>query len=177
MKLYVLRHGQTQYNVEKKFNGRFDEDINEEGIRQAEKAAETVKNLEIDLVICSPLKRTRHTCEIANVNKVPVIFDERLEERDIGVYTGKPLGEFYEKEYWNYNSTKEVEGLESIRDLFNRVKAFLDEIKEKYKDKNILLVTHGGVSRGIYFYFNEIPEDGMLQKYGSSNCQIKEYEL
>lgn len=177
MKIYVLRHGQTNLNMEKKFNGKFDEDINEEGIRQAKKAAETVKSLDIDLVICSPLKRTRHTCEIANVNKIPVIFDKRLEERDIGIYTGKPLGEFYEKEYWNYNSTSKVEGLESIRDLFDRVRGFLDEIKERYKDKNILLVTHGGVSRGVYFYFNEIPADGMLQKYGSENCQIKEYEL
>ena len=59
MKIYVLRHGQTKLNLEKKFNGKFDEDINEEGIRQAEKAAETVKNLDIDLVICSPLSKCK----------------------------------------------------------------------------------------------------------------------
>ena len=67
--------------------------------------------------------------------------------------------------------------METIPDLFKRIKEFLDEIKEKYKDKNILLVTHGGVARGIYFYFNDIPKDGNLEKFGSSNCGIKEYEL
>ena len=51
MKIYVLRHGQTKLNLEKKFNGKFDEDINEEGIRQAEKAAETVKNLDIECIL------------------------------------------------------------------------------------------------------------------------------
>ena len=47
----------------------------------------------------------------------------------------------------------------------------------KYKDKNILIVTHGGVARGVYFYFNEIPKDGKLENFGSGNCEIKEYEL
>lgn len=47
MKLYVIRHGQTNCNVEKKYNGRYDEDINEEGIKQAIKASEQIKEYEI----------------------------------------------------------------------------------------------------------------------------------
>lgn len=177
MKLYVIRHGLTNCNVEKKYNGKLDEDINETGILQAKKAQEIIRNLDIDLIICSPLLRTRHTCNIININNVPVIFDNRIEERDCGIYTGKELGEFYYTDYWNYYSKIKVEGLESIQDLFKRIKNFLDEIKEKYKDKNILLVTHGGVARAIYFYFNELPKDGMIQEFGSSNCGIAEYEM
>lgn len=177
MKLYVIRHGRTKCNDEHKYNGKLDEDINETGIEQAKKASEEVKNLDIDLIICSPLLRTRHTCELVNINKVPVIYDKRLEERDCGKLTNVELGDFYYTDYWNYYSKNKVEGLETIPDLFKRVKEFLDEIKEKYKDKNILLVTHGGVARGVYFYFNDIPKDGMIQKFGSSNCGIKEYEL
>ena len=75
------------------------------------------------------------------------------------------------------HSNKKIEGLETIPELFKRVSLFLDEIKEKYKDKNILIVTHGGVARGVYFYFNEIPKDGKLENFGSGNCEIKEYEL
>lgn len=164
-------------NIEKKYNGKLDEDINETGILQAKKAQEIIRNLNIDLIICSPLLRTRHTCNIINVNDVPVIFDNRIEERDCGIYTGKELGEFYYTDYWNYYSKNKVEGLESIQDLFKRIKNFLDEIKEKYKDKNILLVTHGGVARAVYFYFNELPKDGMIQEFGSSNCGITEYEM
>lgn len=177
MKLYVIRHGLTNCNVEKKYNGKLDEDINETGILQAKKAQEIIRNLDIDLIICSPLLRTRHTCNIININNIPVIFDNRIEERDCGIYTGKELGEFYYTDYWNYYSKIKVEGLESIQDLFKRIKNFLDEIKEKYKDKNILLVTHGGVARAIYFYFNELPKDGMIQEFGSSNCGIAEYEM
>ncbi len=177
MKLYVIRHGLTKCNVEKKYNGKLDEDINETGIQQAQKAQQIVKNLDIDLIICSPLLRTRHTCHIVNANHVPVILDCRIEERDCGIYTGKELGEFYDTDYWNYYSNKKVEGLESIQDLFTRIGNFLDEIKEKYKDKNVLLVTHGGVARAIYFYFNELPKDGMIQKFGASNCEITEYEM
>lgn len=177
MKLYVIRHGRTKCNDEHKYNGKLDEDINETGIEQAKKTSEEVKNLDIDLIICSPLLRTRHTCELVNINNVPVIYDKRLEERDCGKLTNVELGDFYYTDYWNYYSKNKVEGLETIPDLFKRVKEFLDEIKEKYKDKNILLVTHGGVARGVYFYFNDIPKDGMIQKFGSSNCEIKKYEL
>jgi broad specificity phosphatase PhoE len=68
--------------------------------------------------------------------------------------------------------------LETLPELFNRVHLFLDEIKIKYDDKSILLVTHGAVARAIQFYFEEIPEDGMLLKIaGQKNCEIKEYEL
>lgn len=177
MKLYVIRHGLTKCNIEKRYNGKLDEDINEVGIRQAMEASKQVKNLNIDLVICSPLLRTRHTCEIVNINKIPVIYDKRIEERDCGIYTGKELGEFYYTDFWNYYSNKEIQGLETIQNLFERIKLFLEDIKQKYKDKNILLVTHGGVARAIYFYFNELPMDGMLEKFGSSNCGITEYEM
>ena len=177
MKLYVIRHGRTKCNDEGKYNGSFDEDINETGIEQANEASKIVRNLDIDLIVCSPLLRTRHTCEIVNVNNIPVIYDNRIKERECGSLTCKDLGDFYQTDYWNYYSKVEVDGLESISCLFDRVKQFLDEVKEKYKDKNILIVTHGGVARGIYFYFNEIPEDGMIEQFGSSNCGIKEYEI
>lgn len=177
MKLYVIRHGRTNCNDENKYNGKFDEDINNKGIEQAKRASNEVEKLDIDLIICSPLLRAKHTCNIINVNKVPIIYDKRLEERDCGILTNEKLGEFYNTDYWNYYSSKKVEGLETISELFKRVSIFLDEIKEKYKDKNILLVTHGGVARGVYFYFNSIPEDGNLESFGSGNCGIKEYEL
>ena len=53
----------------------------------------------------------------------------------------------------------------------------LDELKEKYKDETILLVTHGGTLRAIYWYFHGIPEEGNVGYDMHSNCEIKEYEL
>lgn len=177
MNLYVIRHGQTNCNKENKYNGKLNEDINEIGIQQAKLVQEDIKKLNIDLIICSPLLRAKHTCNIVNVNNIPIIYDKRIEERDCGKLTGEKLGEFYYTDYWNYYSNKRIDGLETIQELFDRVANFLDEIKEKYKNKNILLVTHGGVARGIYFYFHEIPEDGMLELFGPDNCGVKEYKL
>ena len=178
MKIYVIRHGLTKCNIEKRFNGRYDEDIIDEGINQAIKASYIVKKLDIDLIICSPMKRTKHTMELLNVNNIDVIYDDRLMERNTGKLTLKKIGKFYDNEYYNYYSTKIIEGLETLPNLFNRVHSFLDEIKIKYKNKNILLVTHGSVARAIQFYFEKIPEDGMLLNIsGQKNCEIKEYEM
>ncbi len=178
MKLYVIRHGQTDCNKENRYNCRYDEDINETGIKQAIEVSKNVKKLDIDLIICSPMKRTKHTMKLINVNKIPVIYDDRLIEREGGKLTRTVLDNYYFTEYYNYYSTKPVEGLETLPELFDRVHSFLDEIKVKYSGKNILLVTHGAVSRAIQFYFQEIPKDGMLLKIsGQKNCEIKEYEM
>ena len=71
--------------------GQVDEDINEEGIEQAKAARETVKNMNFDVIYCSPLLRAKHTCEIVNCNNVPVIYDDRLKERTLGELDGKDL--------------------------------------------------------------------------------------
>ena len=178
MNLYVIRHGLTKCNVEEKYNGRYDEDIIEEGIQQAIKASHIVKDLDIDLIICSPMKRTKHTMELVNVNNIEVIYDDRLMERETGKLTLTTIDEYYDNEYYNYYSTKPVEGLETLPKLFTRVHSFLDEIKLKYSNKNILLVTHGAVARAIQFYFEQMPKDGMLlNSSGQNNCEIKEYEM
>ena len=108
MKIYVLRHGQTDCNKNNKYNCRLDEDINEIGIKQAELAKEKVKKLNIDLIICSPMIRTKHTCQIINSNNIPVIYDDRLMERIGGVLTNTTIDEYYFKEYYNYYSTNIV---------------------------------------------------------------------
>ena len=165
MKLYVIRHGNTDSNrldiYIYIYNGKLlNEDINNIGIKQAQEASKKIKNLNLDLIICSPLLRTRYTCDIINSNKIKVIYDDRIEERNCGVLT----------------NTK-IDNLETVPELFKRVNLFLDEIKKKYRDQNILLVTHGGVARAIHFYFNELPEDGQVEKYLPDNCEIREYSF
>ena len=177
MKLYVIRHGRTQNNDSGIFNGRFDEDINETGIKQAEEASKKIKDLSIDLIICSPLLRTRHTANIVNVNNIPIITNDLLMERDYGSLQGKPVKCIDKKTMWQYKKNACIEGLEETKDIYERVKKCLTEIKQKYGDKNILIVTHNGVARCIYAYFYGIPANGDMSDYGSQdNCEIKEYD-
>lgn len=177
MKLYVIRHGKTKLNNEGKYNGHFDEDIIEEGIRQAEKIKDSIEKLKIDLIICSPLLRAKHTCEIINSKKIPVLYDERLIDRECGILTGKKIDDFFETDFLNYYSSKKIEDLESLPHVFDRVTHFLNEIKVKYYEKNILIITHACIARCIYFYFNKMPEDGIISKCKIDNCKIMEFDF
>ena len=81
MKIYLVRHGQTDWNYQKKIQGQQDVDINEQGIRQAEKLAEILKNVPFEYAVCSPLTRAHHTAEILlKYHSVPLSYDERLKD-------------------------------------------------------------------------------------------------
>lgn len=175
MKIYLVRHGQCNSNVNKVFN-YLEEDLNETGVLQAESLKEKIKDLDYDIVFCSPLLRARHTAEIINVSGKEVIIDDRLREREPGNLMGKPLNFTDREEYWNYY-TKTVYGTEElIPALFERVNEFLEELKKK-KYSNVLIVAHSGVSKAFYAYFNGIPQDGKFLNVGLKNCEVKEYVL
>ena len=81
----------------------------------------------------------------------------------------------YESIYSKANSNEQIEYYtRGFNLLFD---AYLNDIKTNYKDKNILLVTHSGICRILYYYFNGIPEDGNLIGYESTNCSFEKYEL
>ena len=84
MEIYVVRHGQTIVNVKKLINARNIIGINSTGKKEAEVAANQIEKEKIDLIICSPLRRTKQTCNIINKNKIKVIYDKRILDRDSG---------------------------------------------------------------------------------------------
>ena len=177
MNIYVVRHGRTNNNDLGLFNGRTDEDINDTGIEQAKKVRDFLKAINIDLIVCSPMKRTVHTAEIININNTPIIYDDRLIERDTGEITLKPYETIDREEYWNRYSSK-YKNVETVDNLLNRVHSCIDDIIKKYNDKNILIVTHNGVARAIYAYFDGMPKDGKIWKIGTlKNCEIKKYSI
>lgn len=175
MKIYIVRHGQTPSNFAGVYNS-IEEDLNENGIEQAKALGEKIKDLDYEVIYCSPLKRTVHTANIINFYNKEIIFDERLVERNAGKLNGMPIDTVDREKYWNYNNKEKYDDEESVQELFERVHSFLDELK--YKDyKSILVVAHSGVSKAFYGYFNEIPKDGKFLKLGLKNGEIAEYEL
>ncbi len=179
MKLLLTRHGQTDWNVQRRIQGKTDIELNEVGIEQAKITGEKLKVRNIDLIISSPLKRAAKTAElIAGTREIPIIFDDRIEERSFGEFEGKTPEEFNFNEIWNYKLDKQYEDAESVGQTFDRVYKFIEEIKEEYKDKTVLIVTHGGITVPIRAYFEGIPE-GMevLRGLGIENCQVLEYEV
>lgn len=181
MKLYVMRHGQTDWNVLKKVQGFTDIELNSNGINQAKESKKIFNKYDIDLIISSPLKRARKTAEIISQDKkTPIILNENLKERGFGELEGRnpttdPIFENFK--FWNYNKNVIEHNIEPVVDCCNRVWNFLDTIKEKYSDKKIMLVTHGGIVMAINTYFYGIPEDGELFRNSITNCEIREYEF
>ena len=178
MKIYTIRHGCTNMNKQHLYNGQIDEDINEEGIKGAKEAREKLKDKKFDVIYCSPMIRAKHTCEIININNAPVIYDDRLKERTLGIYDGKNLKEegIPETAFYDYFYKNNTENFEELPALFKRVHSLLDEIKQK-EYNNVLIVAHGGILRAIHYYFNKIPKNGDLSNFRPVNCEILEYDI
>ena len=179
MKIFITRHGQTDWNVQKKVMGRCDEPLNEKGLEQAKETKIQLLDKNIDLIICSPLKRAKQTAEIINNKNIQIIYDDRLIERDFGEFEGLETKDFDFHGYWNYYKNNTYKSAENIQAFFKRVYDFLDDIIKEYHDKNILIVAHGGISIPVACYFNKNIPDGSLVEAGLvlENCQVSSYDI
>lgn len=178
MNIIIVRHGQTDFNLERKLQGITDNKLNETGKEQALTTKEKLKDEKIDLIICSPLIRARETADIINEGRnLEIIYDDRLKERDFGEYEGEYISNYNVDEFWSYKENKEYEKAENIRVFLKRVNEFLIDIESTYKDKNILLVAHAGISVAIKCYYKGIPEDDKLVNIRLKNCEFEKFEI
>lgn len=176
MELYIVRHGETGYNKMGLLQGRTDIPLNQNGIMQAEQLKKTLENVSIDVVISSPLKRAIETASIVKPDK-PIYIDPRLEERGLGEYEGKP-SKIYDKDlYHQYLENCTLKSVEGIRELIERIRKFVLELKQTYQGKTILLVTHGAWINGLFYCFEPIPEDGNLKRINLKNGEFLKYNL
>lgn len=176
MKIYVIRHGETEQG-RNKIIANLNEPLNENGIQQAINVGKELKKLNLSKIYCSPIQRAKQTLNLFNLDKnIPIEIEDRLKERDMGIYENVAFEKLDWDVFWNYNSQTKYPGVESMKDVYLRIKDFLDELKKVYKNEKILLVTHGGISRAIYWYFNKIPSNGNSYNV-NENCKIYEYEL
>ena len=171
--IYIVRHGQTDWNKLGKNQGQTDIPLNETGINQAYELKEVLKDYNFDLVFSSPLKRALETAIIVAGDKT--ITDDRLKERGNGILEGKTSDEIQdilEKENIDINDFEEDRlGIESVKHLQERINSFLDEILEKYKGKNILIVTHAGTIINIRYFFENVYDTTILK-----NCEVLKYD-
>lgn len=174
MKVYVIRHGEVSSNIEGIYN-RIDDELNEEGIKQAKEMRDKIKDIDYDVIISSPLIRAKQTSEIINASDKQIIYDDRLKERDAGSFKGRSLDLTDRYEYWNYNTLIHQGDEEEIKDFFKRVWEFLDELKNKDYD-SVIISCHSGVSKAIRGYFEGIGDGDFLKK-GLANCELKLYEF
>ncbi len=174
MKLYLVRHGQTDWNVAMKPQGRSDIPLNEVGIRQARALVDKINELELDGVYSSPLCRAYETAKIITDGKHKIVVDELLTERGFGALEGTRAPVDWKK-YWQLNYVGDVEGMESLAEVFERTRLFLEKLKQNHSaDAKILIVGHGGSLKALYY--NAVGYDENTDFFGLhfNNSEIKE---
>ena len=177
MKLYVVRHGQTVHNQLGLVQGDTESDLSEKGIEDAKALRKLVSTLDIDVVISSPLRRALDTAKIITDNKYEIIIDKRLIERNYGLGEGKPVDEELTVKYWDFKLNTDINEVEKVQDLMFRIVEFIEDIRNKYDDKKVLVVAHSAILRAIHYAINGIPEDGDMLKIEIPNLRIIEYDI
>jgi probable phosphoglycerate mutase len=172
--IYLVRQGETEWNLLKKFNGCTDIELNQTGIAQAKLQAENLRNISFDACFCSPQKRARQTCEI--IYKGQIMFDVRLIEINCGEFEGTAETADSMKLFWQAAMVGD-KGTESFKAFMKRSCDFCDMIAADNKGKNVLIVTHAANIRVIDYYFSGKPKDyNFIKPTGIKNGGLLTFE-
>ncbi len=187
MKLYMVRHGETDWNKARKIQGQADIPLNAFGRHLAIETGKGLADIPFGLCISSPLLRATETAKlILGGRNVPVITDERIEEMAFGVWEGKCCS----KEGWDLPQEfhdffeapqryRAPEGGEDFYMVRERLKDFLSELyrREDLDDKNILITTHGAALCGILNVIKDKPVSEYWGRGVHKNCAVTEVEV
>ena len=181
MNIYVLRHGQTNWNAKQVVQGKMNEShLDETGIKQATAIREKLLNNVFDTVLVSPLHRAQETAKIVNNGIRKYDIDERLTERSYGDFEGHNYDIYpnYD-DLWDYNivDTSKIGNIEPVKVFFDRIHDVINELKTKYPDGDVLLICHGGVCRAIHYLNEGFDNETDLLQFHANNCQLDIYEF
>ena len=177
--IYIIRHGQTDWNIEHRTQGQTDIALNTNGIKQADLITEKIANLKIDSIISSDLKRAYMTAQIINkkFNKT-IETDKRLREFCFGTLEGIIRDNITQETWDNFNKNPKHYKAETKEEIFNRIKSFIDDLKSININHNTLVVTHGGTIKMIKYYLDNgdnFNNEKFLNEY--INLKIKNLDL
>jgi broad specificity phosphatase PhoE len=182
LKIYLARHGQNLDNQNGILNGHRDEPLTELGEEQAKEVARKITSagLQFNQIFSSPLSRALETATIiSNIinGPAPEVLPSLI-ERDFGIMTGKKQSEIEKLCFPDIIKTDTVvyflspQGAETFPDLLKRASKLLDDIKLKYSDGNILLVTHGDFGKMIYAKYYDLPWEEVLTLFHFGNSEL-----
>ena len=187
-KLTLLRHGQSQWNLENRFTGWVDIDLSPLGEEEARKAGEHLKGVPFDVLFTSVLKRAIRTADIAldvaGVKDIPTKRDQALNERHYGDLQGlnkKETAEIHGEELvhtWRRSYDVPPPNGESLKDTQERVAPYYQqEIVPLLKEgKDVLVVAHGNSLRALIMFVEKLTPEQILKTEVATGVPIV-YEL
>ena len=163
--IYIIRHGETDYNRMRRMQGWLDIPLNEVGHTQAKEAAAKLKGHKVDALYSSDLTRAYQTAEhFAKVLELDIIKTTALRETDMGIFAGwawesepDPIKEELWTEFEHARDNRILEWSkhngESIGQMIARIRSFFEELPKNHADQSVAVVTHGGTINRILEHF------------------------
>ena len=165
MELLLVRHGQTQANIQHLYYGSMDSPLTDKGRTQARAAGEMIRHLgfQPDSIFLSALTRTHETLRHMGFSPDEAQIDPRLNEQAMGQFEGysfEQIGERFPEQFRSWNEDRQhyrPQAGESRWDLYTRVRDFMEEviIPDMESQRRCLVIAHSGVIRCVYAYLNE----------------------
>ena len=152
-RLLLIRHAQTEWNIERRFQGHGDSPITEEGQEQLQRLKSRLAGLEFDVVYSSDLRRTMETSKMLSGKQR--VEEPRLRERGVGILEGLNLEQIMAEHAEAFRAFRsgdkdhQIEGGESLQIALNRAWTFLEEMPEKHPGAELAAVSHAGLIRLI----------------------------
>lgn len=183
MKLYIIRHGETDWNKAFRLQGQSDVPLNEYGRQLARITADALKDIAFDVIYSSPLSRALETAQIIRRERqVPIITDERLKEISFGADEGKSkdeLGEHFSNFFFAPDKFVPSQGGESYETVCRRAEDFFrDQIEPLRKTaKTVLIAAHGTMNKALMLHMKNIAIRDIWKGEFQKNCCVNYYEL
>jgi len=175
-RLFLVRHGQSQWNLENRFTGWKDVNLTEQGKEEARRAGRSLKGERIDLAFTSGLVRAQHTLQIileeCGKTDIPVTVDEALNERSYGDLEGLNKAETADRfgaeqvHSWRRSFDIAPPGGESLKDTYDRVVPYYEKavLPQLRMQRNVLIVAHGNSLRALIMYLERLGPSEILQR-------------
>lgn len=173
--LVLLRHGESQWNLENKFTGWVDVPLTPKGEEEARKAGEKLKNIRFDVAYTSDLKRAQKTLEIVleTIGQTDLLIhkDQALNERHYGDLQGLNKAETAKKfgdeqvKIWRRSYDVAPPGGESLKDTAARTLPYFDSkiVTELNEGKNVIVAAHGNSLRSIVMELDKLTKEQVLE--------------
>lgn len=156
VRIILVRHGETTWNLEGRYQGQVDTPLSPRGIEQGKMAAEALRDVPLDYCLASPLSRAQDTCRfIAGLHGLPVHSDPRLTEIAHGAWEGvhaEDIEKQYPEEFHLWHTHPEqvqMPGGENLEDVRRRVRAAFDDIAREHDGQTVLVAAHDAVNKAI----------------------------
>ena len=186
MDLILIRHGQTNYNAERRFQGRIDIPLNALGRKQAHQVKTTLahEDIRLDVIFSSPLERATETASMIADDRRSWLIDARLIEIDLGEFDGQLEAEIAEQigperyQIWrDQNFVEPAPSGESLEQVSQRVKSFLAYLNNFQQNQKIGIVAHQGILMAMKSVISGSTNPSALNSYKQRNDELDIWNL